>query len=120
MSDQRDAYAAFQEGTRLLGEGNAHAAVVALEHARTLEPEKGSIRETLARAYYASRQFEAAEAEFEAVLDLDPVNDYAHFGLGKCRLKAGDRRGARGHLRQALVMRPDNPDYRAALSEAGD
>ena len=25
------------------------------------------------------------------MLDLDPVNDYAHFGLGKCRLKAGDR-----------------------------
>jgi Flp pilus assembly protein TadD len=118
MSDQRDAYVAFQEGTRLLGDGNAHAAVVALEHARTLEPEKGSVREALARAYYASRQFDAAAAEFEAVLDLDPVNDYAHFGLGKCRLKAGDRPGARGHLRQAIVMRPDNPDYRAALSEA--
>ena len=120
MTDHHDAYAAFQDGTRLLGDGNAHAAVIALERARSLEPEKGSVREALARAYYASRRYDAAEAEFTAVLDLDPVNDYAHFGIGRCRLKAGDRPGARGHLRQAIVMCPDNADYRAALSEAGD
>ena len=46
------AYGAFQEGTRLLADANAHAAVVALERARELEPDKGSVRETLARAYY--------------------------------------------------------------------
>ena len=52
------------------------------------------------------------------VLDLDPVNDYAHFGIGLCRLKAGDHTAARGHLRQATVMRPDNEDYRVALARA--
>ena len=116
--DQRDAYAAFQEGARLLATNNAHAAVVALERARDLEPEQGSVRETLARAYFRSGQFAAAEAEFHAALNLDPVNDYAHFGIGVCRLRAGDPRGARGHLRQATVMRPENADYRAALDEA--
>ena len=35
--DPHEAYAAFQEGTRLLGDDNAHAAVIALEHARELE-----------------------------------------------------------------------------------
>ena len=114
------AYEAFREGTRLLETNNAHAAVIALERARALEPEKASVREALARAYYQSGRFEAAEAEFTAALEIEPANDYAHFGIGRCRLKAGDRTGARGHLRQATVMRPDNADYRAALDDATD
>jgi Flp pilus assembly protein TadD len=122
MDDQhgRDAYFAFQEGTRLLAGDNAHAAVIALERARELEPAKGSVREALARAYFRTGRFAHAEAEFRAALDIEPVNDYAHYGLGVCRLKVGDRRGARGHLRQAAVMRPDNADYLAALDEAAE
>jgi tetratricopeptide (TPR) repeat protein len=115
-----DAYEAFREGTSLLESDNAHAAVIRLERARSLEPEQGSVREALARAYYRTGRYAAAEEEFEAALAIDPVNDYAHFGIGLCRLKAGDRSGARGHLRQATVMRPDNADYRAALETAGD
>lgn len=110
-----DAYTAFSEGMRLLADDNAHAAVIALEHARDLEPEKGSVREALARAYYRTGRFSAAEQEFVATLDIEPVNDYAQFGIGLCRLRAGDRARARGHLRLATVMRPDNADYRAAL-----
>ena len=109
-------YDAFQEGTRLLADDNAHAAVIALEQARELEPDKGSVREALARAYFRAGRFDAAEQEFLAALEIEPVNDYAHFGVGLCRLRVGDRSGARGHLRQATVMRPDNADYRAALS----
>jgi Flp pilus assembly protein TadD len=117
--DDAEAYLAFREGTRLLDSGNAHAAAVALERARALEPEKGSVRETLARAYFSSGRFAAAEDEFRAALDLDPVNDYAHFGVGLCRLRVGDRVTARRHLRLATAMRPDNLDYRAALERTG-
>ena len=116
--DDGDAYVAFQKGMGLLADNNAHAAVVALERARSLEPGKGSVREALARAYSRGGRFEAAEEEFLAALDIEPVNDYAHFGIGLCRLRAGDRTGARGHLRQAAVMRPENADYRAALDQA--
>ena len=113
-----EAYARFQEGSRLLDSGNAHAAVVALERARELEPEKGSIREALARAYYRSQQVEAARLEFEKVLELDPVNDYAHFGLGMCLLRKGDRAAARGHLKMATIMRPGEEAYQDALRQA--
>jgi len=114
-SGHYDAYNAFSEGMRLLADDNAHAAVIALEQARELEPAKGSVREALARAYFRTGRFAAAEQEFIATLDIEPVNDYAQYGVGLCRLKAGDRAKARGHLRLATVMRPDNPDYRAAL-----
>jgi Flp pilus assembly protein TadD len=113
-----EAYARFQEGSRLLDSGNAHAAVVALERARDLEPDKGSIREALARAYFRSQRVEAARVEFEKVLELDPVNDYAHFGLGMCLLRKGDRAGARGHLKIATIMRPDDEAYQEALRRA--
>ncbi len=115
-----DAYTAFSEGMRLLSDGNAHAAVIALERARELEPAKGSVREALARAYFRTGRFAAAEEEFNATLDIEPVNDYAQFGVGLCRMRAGDRARARGHLRLATVMRPDNPDYRAALEQVTD
>ena len=115
-----EAYARFQEGSRLLDSGNSHAAVVALERARDLEPEKGSIREALARAYFRSQRVEAARVEFEKVLELDPVNDYAHFGLGMCLLRKGDRAGARGHLKIATIMRPGDEAYQEALRQAAD
>jgi Flp pilus assembly protein TadD len=113
-----EAYARFQEGSRLLDSGNVHAAVVALERARELEPEKGSIREALARAYFRSQQVDAARVEFEKVLELDPVNDYAHFGLGMCLLRKGDRAAARGHLKMATIMRPEEEAYQDALRQA--
>jgi len=119
-SGSYDAYTAFHKGMRLLADGNAHAAVIALEQARALEPAKGSVREALARAYFRTGRFGAAEQEFAAALDIEPVNDYAQFGIGLCRLRAGDRTRARGHLRLATVMRPDNADYRAALEQAAD
>ena len=120
MSEQPDAYTAFSEGMRLLSDGNVHAAVIALEQARELEPAKGSVREALARAYFRTGRFAAAEQEFIATLDIEPVNDYAQYGVGLCRLRAGDRDRARGHLRLATVMRPDNADYRAALEQVVD
>jgi Flp pilus assembly protein TadD len=116
--DKRDAYAAFQEGMRLLDGDNAHAAVIPLERARDLEPQQGSVREALARAYFRTGRFSKAEREFRAAVEIDPVNDYAHFGLGLCRLRAGDRDLARGHLRLATVMRPERDDYQRALAQA--
>lgn len=118
MEHGHEAYRAFQDGARLLASDDAHAAVIALERARALEPRKGSVRETLARAYWRAGRYAAAEEEFEAALEIDPANDYAHFGMGLCRLRAGDRARARGHLRLASAMRPENADYRAALDRA--
>lgn len=97
---------------------NAHAAAVLLERARDLEPDKGSIREALARAYFRTGRFAEASAEFTMVLELDPVNDYAHFGLGLCALRTGNIEAARRNLRLAVAMKPESDDYRAALAEA--
>jgi Flp pilus assembly protein TadD len=118
--EQHAAYEAFSRGSALLAADDVHAAVVALERARDLEPGQGSIREALARAYFRTGRFSDARAEFARAVEIDPVNDYAHFGLGLSLLKIGDSTGARRHLKLAVAMRPDHPDYRAALARVAE
>ncbi len=110
-----NAYDAFRDGCRLLESANVHAAAVALERARDLEPGQASIREALARAYYRCGRFPAARSEFARVLEIDPVNDYAHYGLGLCLERVGEADGARRHLKLAVAMRPRD-EYRDALA----
>jgi Flp pilus assembly protein TadD len=110
-----NAYSLYTTGAELLSNGHPHAAVVPLERARALEPEKGSVRETLARAYFSTGRFRAAEAEFVAALDIEPTNHYAHFGLALCLERLGRLPEARGHAKLAVVMGPDCDDYRRAL-----
>jgi tetratricopeptide (TPR) repeat protein len=117
--DRSDAYTWFQEGLRLLASADVHAAAIALEQARAIEPEQGSIREALARAYFRCGRYPAAASEFDQAVQLDPVNDYAHFGLGLSLLRVGERDRARGHLKLAVAMRPLD-EYREALAQVGD
>jgi Tfp pilus assembly protein PilF len=111
----QSAYSLFQAGNELLSGGNAHAAVLPLERARSLEPKKGSVRETLARAYFRVGRFRAAQAEFTAALEIEPTNHYAHFGLALCLERLGRVAEARGHAKLAVAMGPECEDYRRAL-----
>src|ERR671934_1866087 len=104
-------YELFMRGSALLEKGDFMAAQVPLERARTLEPDKTSIREALGRAYFRSARFEQAAREFEAVVERHPVNDYAHFCLGKALEKTGRRNEASRHAVLAAGMRPDRKDY---------
>ena len=89
--------------------------MISLEQARDAAPGHGSVREALGRAYYGAGRTSAAEAEFAEALEIDPSNDYAHFGLGLCLARGGKQARAVGHLRLAVVMRPEVDSYRQAL-----
>lgn len=108
-------YTLWQRGYALLSERRFHQAAVVLERAKELEPDKASIREALARAYYSSGRPAWARAEFEAALEIEPTNDYAHFGLALCLERTGAIAEARGHAKLAVVMRPEDENYRRAL-----
>lgn len=112
MSDQ-SAYEFFKKGSELLDSGDFMAASVPLERARSLEPDKGSIREALGRAYYRSARFDKAAEEFAVLVERYPVNDYAHFCLGRSLEKTGRKAAARRHAALAAHMRPDRKDYQA-------
>lgn len=57
-----------------------------------------------------------ARREFAKAIQIDPVNDYAHFGLALSCAKTGQRARAVAHLKLAIAMHPDVDDYRVALA----
>ena len=107
-------YSLYEKGHRFLQSGDPHAAVIVLERAAAAEPEKGSIREALARALYNTGRWQRAADEFAKAVEIDPVNDYAHFGLGLACERTGDRARALRHLKLAVAMEPRDV-YREAL-----
>ena len=113
-----DVYELFQNGTRLLEERDFHAATVPLARARDLEPDKASIREALGRALFGAQRYADAAAEFEAVVERAPVNDYALFCLGRSLQLLGRHREARKPLALACCLRPERSDYKRYLDRS--
>ena len=113
-----DAYTYFQQGREHLKKGMAAQATVSLEKAKRLEPEKASIREALAIAYYRIKRWDAAEEEFRVMLELSPVNDYAHYWLGRCLEKQGRADEAGRHFKLARSLSPGSAQYQARAGEA--
>ena len=110
-----ETYDFFQEGRRRLREGHAAQATVPLEKAKRREPNKASIRETLGIAYFRLGRYDAAEAEFRAALELSPVDDYAHYALGRCLEKLGRPAEANGHYKLASSLRPGERTYESRI-----
>ena len=112
----QSAYDLFARGMRFLDEGHPHQAAMLLSRARLMEPEKASIREALARALYMSGRTAWARREFAKTVAIDPVNDYAHFGLALACERTGQRTRAIAHLKLAIAMRPGVRHYERALA----
>src|SRR5215207_3487649 len=105
-------YSLYRRGVELLEDGSFSEATVPLAEAARRAPEKSSVREALGRAYFRNRQFAEAATEFEAVVETHPVNDFAHFCLGRALSLTGQRERARHHLALASNLRPERRDYR--------
>ncbi|HWV86321.1 MAG TPA: tetratricopeptide repeat protein [Capillimicrobium sp.] len=118
MAPSDNVYDLYQRGTALLEGGDFHAAAVPLARARDLEPDKTSIREALGRALFRSQRYREAAAEFEAVVDRAPTNDYALFCLGRSLQQLGRHREARRPLALAAQLRPERGDYRRYRDQA--
>ena len=112
---ESETYDLYRKGRDHMAAGLNAQATVALEKAKRREPHKASIREALGIAYYRIRRFADAEREFRAVLELQPVDDYAHFALGRCLEKQGRPSEAAGHYKLARSLRPKSRDYQRAV-----
>jgi Flp pilus assembly protein TadD len=110
-----DTFDLFQQGRSHLKKGMAAQATVALEKAKAREPEKASIREALGIAYFRIHRYAEAESEFRKVLELAPVDDYAHYALGRCLEKQGREAEANGHYKLASSLRPGQAAYESRI-----
>jgi Flp pilus assembly protein TadD len=116
--DQSGAYELFRQGTELLESGDYHAATVPLSRARELAPDKDSVREAYGRALFRAQRFSEAAAEFEAVVEHAPTNDYALFCLGRALQQMGRHAEARHPLALAANLQPHRADYRKYRDQA--
>ena len=112
-----EAYDLYQQGLGHLRSGMPAQATVALEKAKRLEPEKASIREALGIAYFRIHRYAEAESEFRKMLELAPVDDYAHYALGRCLEKQGRAAEANGHYKLASRMRPGEAHYASRIRD---
>jgi Flp pilus assembly protein TadD len=115
---EHGAYELFRNGTRLLEQGDFHAAAVPLRRARDLEPDKDSIREAYGRALFGAQRFREAAAEFAAIVEHAPTNDYALFCLGRALQLLGRHAEARHPLALACNLQPERQDYRKYRDES--
>ena len=119
MDQGFEAYEYYCRGHELLESRDFRAASVALERAKRLEPNKGSIREALGRAYLAAEQYPQADSEFDRclkrrgeafALGLDEEPTYAYFPPVLYY---------QGRVREALKSTRFADSYRAYLSLRG-
>lgn len=110
-----EVYDWYRRGMDLLSRGEAAAAAQLLGHAVRAEPRSRSIREALSRAQFDSGNYAAALVSFQVLVEANPDDDYAHFGLGLSAQRLGDLATAAEHLALAAAMRPDNRHYGEAL-----
>jgi tetratricopeptide (TPR) repeat protein len=108
-------YEWYQRGLQLLGDGHPEAAATLLERAADAEPASRSVREALARAQYDAGRYRAAMDSFTRIIDVNPTDDYAQFGLGLAASRAGELELAAEHLALAVALRPDQSHYARAL-----
>jgi predicted Zn-dependent protease len=113
-----DVYDWYVRAVALLEGGNPEAAAALLTHARAQEPGSASVLEALARASFDARRYDESAGLFAELIDVQPDNDYARFGLGLARMRGGDHAGAVEQLALAVAMRPQRKDYQQALREA--
>jgi Flp pilus assembly protein TadD len=113
-----DVYDWYVRGAELLANGHPAAAAALLSQASAAEPSARQLRETLGRAQYDSGDFAAARDSFAELVEADPADDYARFGLGMAALRTGDVALAVGSLTLAVAMRPENRHYTLALRRA--
>jgi Flp pilus assembly protein TadD len=118
LADNRSsrAYELVSRAGEFLRTGHPHQAAMLLTEAKLIEPEKGSIREALGRAHYLCGRPARARREFAKAVEIDPVNDYAHFGLALSCARTGERTRAIAHLKLAIAMQPSVDEYREALA----
>ena len=119
LLERETAYGLLQRGKALMSRRHFAQAAVLLERAARLEPRRGSILETLGRAFYNSGQHERAAEVFGELLEVDPSLPYAHFALGQSLKRMGRPDEARTHLRLAVALAPESRLYRDALARIG-
>ena len=111
------------QGERLHVNGRLSQAVQHYSHAISLKPKEAIAYELRAVAYYDQKRYQAALADFNEAIRLNPFNDVAHWGKGKVFAAMGDFSWAVHNYSRAIDLNGDEAEYyqdrAAALRQLG-
>lgn len=113
-----DVVAWYRRALGLLDSGDDAAAAVLLERALAAEPGSPALREAMGRARFGSRRYAESADLFGGLVERDPTDHYARYGLGLALSRLGRQEQALEHLAVAVAMRPGRDDYDDALRQA--
>ena len=108
----------YRRAVDLLDSRNDAAAAVLLERALQREPSSPALREAMGRARFGSRQYAESADLFGGLVERDPTDHYARYGLGLALSRLGRQEQALEHLAVAVAMRPGRGEYDDALRQA--
>jgi tetratricopeptide (TPR) repeat protein len=100
-------YDRYRLGEAYLDAGDPLTAARILEPAGDAEPRSAALWLLLARAYFTSSRLGRAQAAFERVVELDPTDHYARYGLGRTLERQNRPAEALGHYRLAAALSSD-------------
>jgi Flp pilus assembly protein TadD len=103
-------YERYQLGQAYVADGDGLSAARVLEPAVEAEPTSAALWTLLGRAYFISARLGRAEAAFGRVLELDPTDDHARFGLGRTLERQSRHEEALAQYPIAAALSPD-PDH---------
>ncbi len=113
-----DVYDWYRRGLDLLKSGSPEAAAHLLVHAASAQPQSPSILEALARAQFDAGRYADAADTFRGIVENDPADHYARYGLGMASMRLGNVEAAVEQLALAAAMRPDQQHYVSTLRSA--
>ncbi len=114
-----DVYDLFRRGTELLEAGHHHQAAIPLARAAlTSLPSRLRSARRSAGPCFTPSATSRRRAEFQAVIDRAPTNDFALFCLGRSLQMLGRHAEARQPLALAACLQPGRRDYRVYRDRA--
>lgn len=97
-------YDAYLRGQECFKSGDYAAAARALAPVAEAEPTNRSVLELLGRSLFYSAQLRRAEETFRRIVELDPVDAWAHIALARSLERQGREAEAGPHRRLHAAM----------------
>ena len=97
-------YESFLRGRRFFELGDYRGAARILASVAEVEPTNRTLLELLGRAYFHSAQLRRAEQTFRRLVELDPVDAWAHVALARALERQGRVDEAGPHRRLHAAM----------------
>lgn len=97
-------YDCYQRGQADYETGDYLGAVRNLTQVIEVEPTNRTVLELLGLAYFKSAQLGRAEATFRRIVELDPVDSWAHVALARALERQGREVEAHTHRRLHAAM----------------